>query len=163
MKPPEFTPPADESSLLTRLTEEMARAEKALSVNFDMMTREVIYTDRVYYPIPALVSQHLFGGDAPRGDRAPDFAVTWPPASARFGRLVMHASEERLEARLFNFEAEQAEAIVRIWRFKAGEYRWTAGQRSGRLSVKHLPVDLNVAMDGRQEERLVVAPADAAK
>jgi hypothetical protein len=156
---PGFSPAKDEEALLARLADEMAQAEALLSVNFDMLTREVIYTDRAYYPLPQLVSLHLFGGDAPRGDRAPGFGVTWPPVSAKFARVVMNASTERLEARLFSFDKAPAQAAVRLWRLKPGEYRWKAGTRSGSLKVERLPVDLDVPLDGRGEVRLVVEPA----
>jgi len=158
-RPPGFAPSKDEETLLTLLAAEQNRAQSALSVNFDMLTREAIYTDRVYYALPALVSLHLFGGDAPRGDRAPDFAVTWPPVSARFARVVMQASRERLEARLFSFDEGHTQAAVRLWRLQPGQYRWKAGARSGELKVEKLPVDLQVPLDGRGEVRLVIEPA----
>lgn len=156
---PVFSAAAGEGELLARATAEMEQAEAALAFNFDMQTREAIYTDRVYYALPGLLSTHLFGGDAPRGDRAPAFAVTWPPVAGRFARMVTAADGDSLQALIYSFETGASSAKVRLWRLKPGSYRWRAGEASGELVVKGLPVELTVPVTPRREIRLSVSPA----
>ncbi len=106
-------------------------SEKVLGHDFDMYTSEVIHTGRVYYPLPAEYEQRLFGGEAPRGDRYPTFAVTWPPSKADFARAVVAADSTSLRLRLYSFEARPAFAEVRLWRLAPGRYRWTASDTLG--------------------------------
>jgi hypothetical protein len=62
MRAQEMPEGVDEGALLSRLAGEMERAEAKLGVNFDMETREAIYTDRVYAALPGSLTPHLFGG-----------------------------------------------------------------------------------------------------
>lgn len=158
LAPPEV-PDLDEDALTRRLSAEMEQAESRLARDFDMYTREAIYTDRVYYPLPALLTTRLFGGGPPRGDRAPDFAVTWPPAPSRFARLVTASGPTALRALLFSFDDTPGEATLRLWRLKPGAYRWSAGSASGQFSIAKLPADLNVPLPPRAQLRLIVEPA----
>lgn len=155
LPPPAMPAAVDEAALAA----EMERAEARLAVNFDMHTREAIYTDRVYYALPAALTPHLFGGSVPRGDRAPGFAVTWPESGTRFARLVTAAGTSKLEARLYSFEDAAGEAKLRLWRLKPGAYRWSVGNSSGRLRVERLPAELAVPLPSRREVRLAVEPA----
>jgi hypothetical protein len=111
-------------------------AESRLSRDFDMYTSEAIYTDRVYYPLGPQYTQYLFGGEAPRGDGAPAFAVTWPTSQTEFARAVLKATGTSLRLRLYSFEARPASAQVRLWRLAPGTYRWlstdTIGTELGR-------------------------------
>lgn len=148
-----------EDALLDSLSLDMEQAASKLALDFDMYTREAIYTDRVYYALPVLLTTRLFGGGAPRGDRAPDFAVTWPPVSPRFARLVTASGSTTLRALLFSFENAPGEATLRLWRLKPGAYRWSAGSASGQLSIAKLPADLKVPLPPRAQVRLIVEPA----
>jgi hypothetical protein len=132
----------DAQRLLARMAEMARETEARYSVNFDMLTSEVIYTDRVYYALPADYRQYLFGGESPRGDRYPTFAVTWPPAGAWFARAVLDAGSDRLTLRLYNFEDRPLEAAVRVWRLAPGRYRWEGGEVevSQRAQLLSLPV-----------------------
>lgn len=159
LKLPAMPAAADEPALLAALAKEMEQAEARLAVNFDISTREAIYTDRVHYALPPALLPHLFGGGAPRGDRAPGFAVTWPESDTRFSRLVMAAGPAELQARLYSFETAEAQARLRLWRLKPGAYRWTAGAKSGSLQVDRLPAELAVPLPARQEVRLVIEAA----
>ncbi len=116
------------AALLERLAELARQTEARLAVNFAMYTSEVIYTDRVYYRWPAEYRWYLFGGEGPRGDRYPSFALTWPPAEGRFARAVLEAGPEGLELQLYNFEPRRLAVPLRVWRLRPGLYRWAGGE-----------------------------------
>ncbi len=131
--------------------------EQHLSVNFEMYTSEVIWTDRVYYAMPAEYRQRLFGGEAPRGDRYPAFAVTWPASEVEFSRAVLEAGEERLRLALCNFGERAARVPVRVWRLRPGRYVWETsddqGARSsrGEFQITKVPQVVEVQVPARRE------------
>ncbi len=148
-------PPA--ATILSQMAMAAAELDARLSTNFDLSTSEAIYTDRVAYGLPVEYKQRLFGGEAPRGDRAPTFAVTWPAAKVRFARAVLSAGRRQLTARLYNFEGEAAMAPVRLWRLDPGTYQWECGGRTGRFEVVSLPVDVAVPVAARAEAELRIS------
>ena len=150
-------PPAGE--ILNAMARMAGETERRLARNWDMFTTEVLYTDRVYYPLPPEYRWRLFGGEAPRGDRYPTFAVTWPAAQAEFARVVLAASERGLRARLYSFEREEKFIPLRLWRLEPGAYRWRCGDAQGEFSADRLPHLLNVPLAPRREVTLSVEPA----
>jgi hypothetical protein len=117
-----------------------------LSRDFDMYTSEVIYPDRVYYPVAPEYWQHLLGGEPPLGDRPPAFAVTWPPSEAQFARAVLSSGSASLKLRIYSFEPRPATAEVRLWRLDPGRYRWTA---AGPIGTELAAGDLVVSRGGQ--------------
>jgi hypothetical protein len=113
------------------MTTQAGESESILARDFDMYTSEVIYPDRVYYPLSLDYTRYLFGGDAPRGDRYPAFAVTWPPAETAFARAVVAATSTALRLRLYSFETKPSTVQVRVWRLKPGKYRWVSRDTIG--------------------------------
>lgn len=113
--------PRDEP-LLAQMTSQARALEQSLANNFDMLTSEVLYTDRVYYTPPAEYRQRLFGGDAPRGERYPAFAVTWVPSRSEYARAVIDARPGLLRLRAYNFERKPVIAQLRAWRLAPGRY-----------------------------------------
>jgi len=142
----------DPGELLAQIAREEQQAAARLAVNFAMYTSEVIYTDRVYYRWPALVRWHLFGGEAPRGDRYPTFFVTWPPEPASFARLVLEAHPERLTLLLYNFEPRELAVPIRVWRLKPGLYRWADGE----ARIEHLPSVIKLRLPPQREFRVEI-------
>lgn len=134
-----------------------------LSRNFAMDTSEALWTDRIYYGLPAGYRRALFGGEAPRGDRYPEFAVTWgvPEGAAAqtvVARAVLNATPERIEIALYNFEAEAISLPVRFWRLKPGRYSITSDtQTAGESEVRKLPHALELQAPPRRETRVVIA------
>ena len=98
-------------------------AESLLAHDFEMYTSEVIYTDRVYYPLDPRYTRYLFGGEAPCGDRYPGFAVTWPAAKTDFARAVLGSTPTSLQLRLYSFENRPGSAQVRVWQLAPGRYQ----------------------------------------
>jgi hypothetical protein len=155
--------------LLGMLAEKARQSEERIAVNFDMLTSEVIYTDRVYYPLTPEYRQHLFGGETPRGDRYPTFAVTWPAASGEFGRAVLAANPRRLELALYNFESRALTVPLRAWRLEPGAYRWQTFDSSDRLvasgefEVRDLPALIRLPLPSEREISVrIVAAGDGA-
>jgi hypothetical protein len=141
--------------VLDRMAGLAAEAERALEVNFDIYTREAMYTDRVYHPVAPEYWKYLFGGGAPRGERYPMFAVTWPPAAHRFARAVLEATDARLDLALYNFENHEVSVPVRVWRLRPGAY-----QVQGReVTLAKLPAVVRVTLAPRAATTVTVAAA----
>jgi len=159
----DFSPEvADERLRLQQLRDELTRtareAERKHSFDWAMYTSEALFTDRVYYPLPALYRQRLFGGEAPSGERYPTFAVTWPESRAPFARAVLTAAQDRLALLLYGFAGTESEFSVRAWGLAPGRYRWTlqpaeggAPIRAGSLEITRRAQLLTFPLPARQE------------
>lgn len=152
-----FAPAANDDGQLKAMAQMAARAEERLACNFDMFTSEVLYTDRVYYGFPADYQPFLFGGAAPRGERYPSFAVTWPVSRFDFARAVLEATATSVRLRIYSFEPDGHTIAVRLWRLRPGLYRWETKDLGGRLLASHevkvdrLPALLHFDVPARQE------------
>ena len=137
-----YAPRRSLKETLALLTRQARETEARLAVNFEMWTSEVLYTDRVYYRLPAEYRWYLFGGEAPRGDHYPTFAVTWPTVKGAFARAVLDATSTSLKLHLYNFEREELRVPLRAWRLQPGRYRWQGGEVnvSARAQVIELPL-----------------------
>jgi hypothetical protein len=149
--------PSGAEAILAMMAQEGEEAERRLSVNFDMFTSEALWTDRVYYPLPENYRRALFGGEAPRGDRYPDFAVTWGAAAGEVARAVLEAAPDRVGLALYNFEPAAIETPLRLWRLRPGRYQ-VRGLPGGPTSftIDRLPHDLKLAIPPRKEVRVVI-------
>lgn len=152
-----YTPMVNDDTQLNAMAHQAAQAEQRLAFNFDMFTSEVLYTDRVYYGIPAAYQLFLFGGAAPRGERYPLFAVTWPVSRADFARGVLEATDSSVRLRIYSFEPSGHAISVRLWRLRPGRYRWESKDLGGRLlasreaEIDRLPALLDFDVPARQE------------
>jgi hypothetical protein len=106
------------------------------SVNLDMLTSEALFTDRVNPRWTADYKLHLFGGDAPRGERYPNMAVTWPASKEEFARAVLEAKPDLLKLAVYSFEPRPIQVNLRVWRLRQGRFRWTS-ETSGGGTVEH--------------------------
>lgn len=147
-----------DGEVLGEMERQAREMEQRLSVNFDMYTSEVIWTDRVYYSMPAEYRQRLFGGEAPRGDRYPTFAVTWPPTATEFARAVLEAGEDRLRLVVYHFGERAARVPVRVWRLRPGRYVWDTGAARGDFEITKLPQVVEVDVPPLREVRVEVRP-----
>jgi hypothetical protein len=93
-----------------------------------MYTTEALFTDRVFYELPADYQRFLFGGLPPRPDRYPMFAVSWAPAREQYARAVVLANDDALQLKLFSFEPTVVQASLRAWRLKPGRYHWAINE-----------------------------------
>jgi hypothetical protein len=152
----------DRAAILALMERQAREMDARLGVNFEMLTSEVIWTDRVYYRWPAEYRQYLFGGEAPRGDRYPTFAATWPPMKEEFARAVVRAGEDGIELAAYNFEASLVQAPVRLWRLKPGAYRWESRDGSGKrlaggeLAIPSLPEVVKLPLPPRTEVSITI-------
>ncbi|MGH9660690.1 MAG: hypothetical protein ACRD96_19225 [Bryobacteraceae bacterium] len=162
-----YTAKRDTRATLARLATLAREAEAALGVNYEMYTSEALFTDRVYYRLPAEYAQRLFGGEAPRGDRYPSFAVTWPAIDPVFARAVLDAGPDSLTIQAYNFEGIQIEAPLRAWRLLPGRYLWTARNdrgfvySQGDVQVSRLPQIIRLALPPRREVTVRIQRAGA--
>ena len=152
--------PAFDAPTASDLEREAEELDLRFKANFDMFTREVIYTDRVYYAMSPRYQSWLFGGEPPRGDRAPLFAVTWPAQKTPFARAVVGVGPDALKLRLYGLE--DGEAQVRLWRLKPGRYQWSAGQRTGTFEVTRTPHDLALPLPAHQDLTVEIRAVNAA-
>ncbi|MFB3778948.1 MAG: hypothetical protein ACE141_15120 [Bryobacteraceae bacterium] len=95
-----------------------------LARDFEMYTSEVIYPDRVYYPLSPAYIRYLLGGGTPAANRARDFAVSWPASETVFARAVVAATASSLRLRLYSFEPKPSQVQVRVWKLEPGRYEW---------------------------------------
>jgi len=126
-----YLPGQAPAAVLSKMAAQAREVEARWAVNFDMFTSEALYTDRVYYRLPPGYRRRLFGGEAPRGDRFPSFAVTWPATEGQFARAVLEASPIAMVLQAYSFEAREITIPVRVWRLQPGPYRWESRDRKG--------------------------------
>jgi hypothetical protein len=155
---PARTPlPSRPDEVLALMAREGEEAERRLGVNFEMFTSEALWTDRVYYPLPENYRWALFGGEAPRGDRYPNFAVTWGAAAGDVARAVLEAKPDQVALALYNFEPAAVEVPLRLWRLRPGRYQ-VRGLPGGPAPfvAGQLPHDLKLTIPPRKEVRVVI-------
>jgi hypothetical protein len=112
------------NQILQVMEKEALRMEQWIGVNFDMYTKEVMNTDRVYFRFQPEFCQYLFGGDSPSGERVPNFAVTWPQIDVEVARAVLEWGRDNMVIELYNFEEKPVDLPIRFWQFKPGKYQW---------------------------------------
>ncbi len=118
-------PDTDATRALALMEGEAQKAVERIGYNFDLYTSEPMWTDRIPYGLlSAEYKSYLFGGDAPRGERYPTFAVTWPATKASFARAVLNTTGTSAELRLYSFEPQTVHIPVRLWRLQRGKYEW---------------------------------------
>jgi hypothetical protein len=153
-----YAAPPDDAEVLSRMGRMAKQMEERLAVNFDMLTSEVLWTDRVYYTLPTEFRNHLFGGESPRGDRYPTFAVTWGPGRAPgmfVARVVLAISAQSTRLALYNFDESEADVPLYLWRMKPGRYRIRAnGQDREELKVAFRPQPVMLRVPPRVDWRV---------
>jgi hypothetical protein len=151
------TPDRDREDVLREVESMSREMEEKLSHNFEMYTSRALFTDRVNFPLPSDYRWSLYGGDAPRGDRFPFFAVTWPAAGGEFARATLRAGSTALAFAAYNFEGRALEAPIRVWRLSPGAYQWVCrGQDgtplgSGMATIERLPAVIEVVLPPQTE------------
>jgi hypothetical protein len=147
----------DAPVILERMAAEAREMERRLAVNFEMYTSEPLYTDRIYYPLPPEYRLRVFGGEAPRGDRYPTFAVTWLPDDEPYARAVLATTESSLRLRVYHFRNRPAAARFRVWRLAPGRYTWRACAARGKFTVSRLPHLVEIPLAGEGEFEIEIA------
>lgn len=151
----------DPAAILSLMARQAREQEARLAVNFEMLTSEVLFTDRCGYSLPTEYIQQLFGGDAPRGERYPTFAVTWPVVEGDFARAVMGIDPTTIRLRLYNFEPNEIVAKVRAWRLQHGRYRLVIlnGRRTlmqSEVDIRERPQTIEFPIPSRREVTIVI-------
>ncbi len=145
---------------MDRFVDHLERQLGGLRTNFDLLTREVLQTDRAGLPGAALTFGAYTGGVRAWGDAGvPTMAVTWDVPHASFAALVLHASTEHLRVRLYNFRNAAMQAGMRLWHLVPGRYvvrRGIAG--AGPREIQWSAVD-SFTLEARADPcRLTIPP-----
>lgn len=147
------------AAILDEMEKEAQRIEHRLAFNFRMFTSEALVTDRIGYGLTPAYAERLFGGDAPRGERYPTMAVTWPESKAEFARAVVEAGPNKLRLRLYSFEDKQAIARLHVWRLKPGRYHWTSPAAQGHIEISRPAQEIELPLPPLKEQDITIEPA----
>lgn len=94
--------------------------------NFELLTSEVRYTDRVAVGGTA----HLFAmytGGAGNPTYYPTWAVTWVNTTKNFAALVLEADRRHVKVLAHNFEPQARRVGLRLWQVELGTYELRRG------------------------------------
>ncbi len=98
---------------------------KSIRTNFELLTSEVLFTDRV------AVTQHpmwsMMTGGASLPYFYPCYFVTWQNTGAHFAALVTHADAQSLKVLACHFEPQPKTVVMRLWRLEPGAYEVRVG------------------------------------
>lgn len=94
--------------------------------NFELLTSEVLYTDRIGVRGADLLFA-MYTGGAGLATYYPAYQVTWQTPTRNFAALVLGGDTRRLQVLLYNFEADPVGMAMRVWHLRPGLYRFTMG------------------------------------
>ena len=140
----------------------VAGCEKSIAStkhNFELLTNEVIYTDRV-----AVRGAHellsMYTGGVGNATYYPTFAVTWKNTGKDFAALVAEASDTTLKVLAYNFAAQDRTARATLWRLLPGYYELTQGHDDDQDDkMDRADMTRTVRVSGRSSEVALTLPA----
>jgi len=105
----------------------------SIDCNFELLTSEVRYTDRIRVAnAPHLIAMATGGPGLPGG--FPCWKVTWHTNSKNFAALVLHeettplpGEQTSMRALVYNFEDDPLDIRMRLWALMPGEYKLSLG------------------------------------
>lgn len=106
------------------LLENLQQAAEGNSQRFEMLTSEVLYTDRIYIR----GHEHLYamyGGGIGDTSGCPGWAVRWEKAGEDLAAWVVEATPAKFRARVYNFARGEREFAMQHWRLAPGRYTLT--------------------------------------
>lgn len=112
------------------LTEGLEKFLAATAYNKEMLTTEVIFTDRLLATnerygnrLDSEALKAMLTGDVILASTSPYLSVTWEKTFTGFTALLQEQSEKSLEVSIFNHSEQQQSARLRIWQLEPGTYR----------------------------------------
>ncbi|MFA0755673.1 MAG: hypothetical protein YPKNTGVA_001181 [Candidatus Fervidibacter sp.] len=111
----------DKKGLVTACEEVSAN----LRTNFELLTSEVLFTDRVAVTQQPMWAMMTGGVGTPYF--YPCYFVTWQKTGEHFAALVTHADSRSLKVLAVNFEPKAKGVILRPWRLEPGVYEVRVG------------------------------------
>ncbi|MFQ6096984.1 MAG: hypothetical protein ACE5O2_04595, partial [Armatimonadota bacterium] len=90
--------------------------------NFELLTNEVRYTDRVAVGNTNRLFA-MYTGASGDSSYYPYYAVTWENTTKNFAALVLDANRRHVKVLAHNFLPQAREVRMRLWRLRPGAYR----------------------------------------
>ena len=140
--------------------------------NLEMVTSEVLFTDRVFIEHPDYVMS-MYTGHVGLATYFPIYAVSWEDIGRDIAALVCENRTDRVKLLAYNFAANPRTVGVRFWRLAAGDYAWRLGVdsngddeierslKAGKLRVKERGERLRLSLPPRQVLVLEVRQSSA--
>lgn len=114
-------------SYLTKGLEEFLTAT---DYNKEMLTSEVIFTDRLLATnerygnrLDSEALKAMLTGDVVIASTSPYLAVTWEKTFPGFTALLEEQTPTRVQLSIFNHSLEEKQATLRLWRLEPGNYQ----------------------------------------
>ncbi|MEM6319060.1 MAG: hypothetical protein AAF960_15410 [Bacteroidota bacterium] len=114
------------------LEKALATFNENMSYNWEMMTEETWFTDRIYASSPnfegrvnADLLKTMLTGDLNASGTSPYMAVTWEGTSSGFTALVEEATKQSLQVALFDHQPQTTPTTIRLWNLQKGKYQLT--------------------------------------
>ena len=102
----------------------LKQAAQGNSERFEMLTSEVLFTDRIFIR----GHEHLYamyGGGVGDTSGCPGWAVRWEKAGEDLAAWVVEATTARFRARVYSFADAEREFAMQHWRLAPGRYKLT--------------------------------------
>ena len=106
------------------LLDNLKQTAEGNSQRFEMLTSEVLYTDRIFIR----GHEHLYamyGGGIGDTSGCPGWAVRWEMAGEDLAAWVVEATTAKFRARVFNFARGEKKFAMQHWRLAPGRYKLT--------------------------------------
>jgi hypothetical protein len=116
--------------------ENLRQTAEGNAQRFEMLTSEVLYTDRIFIR----GHEHLYamyGGGIGDTSGCPGWAVRWEKAGEDLAAWVVEATTAKFRARVYNFARSEKEFAMQHWRLAPGRYKLTL--RPDASDAKPLP------------------------
>jgi hypothetical protein len=130
----------DEAGVLAAMRE----ATSSNAQNFELLTHEVLFTDRLFMRGHEELAA-MFGGGVGIS-QFPAHAVRWENAGGDLSVWVREATLQRFRARVYNFDAAEKPVAMQHWRLRPGKYRLDV--RSGALDAAGFSSDVELRHRG---------------
>jgi len=101
--------------------ESLRAALKTNTQQYELLTSEVLFTDRVFLAGFAELYA-MYGGGVGDTSGCPGFAVRWQNAGEDLAVWVREATQERFVARIFSFADQERQYAMQHWRLTPGQY-----------------------------------------
>lgn len=114
------------------LSEGLDQFLASTAYNKEMLTSEVIFTDRLLATnkrygarLDSEAIKAMLTGDVVISSTSPYLAITWKKTFAGFTALLEEQSATHLQLAVFNHSKQAAEAKLKLWQLEAGDYKLT--------------------------------------
>lgn len=133
---------------------QLERAATANSGNFEMLTAEVLFTDRVWLKGTDQIYA-LYGGGVGDLSGCPGHAVRWENAGEDLAAWVVTATSDAFRSRVYSFAPEPKEFGMQLWRLSPGRYRLSVRATDAEdrqiISFGHRGDTVPIALPARRE------------